>query len=82
MAEKLAIIKDVHCGVSDRGKFALRLTVYDSECSAALQVWEDLAEIAKIVEAYGVSDVGALNGKPCWVEVGNGLMKWVRPWKT
>jgi hypothetical protein len=74
--KQLAIIKNVHCGVGDRGVACLWFDTYISECSAALQVlsWDD----AKLViEKAGVSDVGRLAGRACWVEAGNGFIKFI-----
>ena len=75
--ERLAIIKEVQCGVGDYGKAALWFTTYISDCSAALQVieWEDAA---KLIESSGVRHVDSLNGKSCYVEVGNGLIRFKR----
>lgn len=75
--QQLAIIKQVHCGVGDRGYAALWFSTYITEGSAALQVfgWE---EAKTIIEAYGVSDVARLEGKPCWVDTSAaGLIRWV-----
>jgi hypothetical protein len=63
----LAIIRDVRCGVDDHGA-CLRFTTCISESSRALQVlpWD---RAKTVIEAYGVSDVGQLNGKACWIDV-------------
>ncbi len=73
----MAIIKDVRCGVGDRGRAWLQFSTYCSEASAALQIieWEDAKDV---IEAYGVSDVSQLEGKPCWVDISApGLITWI-----
>lgn len=65
----LAIIKEVRCGVGDRGVAWLQLSAFTSESGAALQII-DWAAAKDVIEAYGVSDVK----QP-------GLMTWVGPWK-
>jgi hypothetical protein len=78
MVEKLAIIKDVKCGVMDRGVAMLAFTVYVSEGYAASQFldWDAAKEM---IEAYDVSHVDQLNGKPCWVEQGGGMILYKKP---
>lgn len=77
----LAIIKDPHFGVGDRGEVALWFSVYVTESSAALQVF-DAAEGVEILKAYGVKDASDLAGKPCWVDTSNvGMIRWVRAWR-
>ena len=81
-AESLAIIREVHCGVSDRGTACLWFSAYIGESSAALQVmsWSDAKDI---IEAYAVTDVADLNGKPCWVDTSShGIIRYLRPAKT
>ncbi|HEY1690019.1 MAG TPA: hypothetical protein VGF95_14285 [Solirubrobacteraceae bacterium] len=78
----LAIIDKPVYGVGDRGRVALHFSVYVTESSAALQVFEDSAAIAEILTAYGVRDVKDLHGKPCWVDTSKpGLIAWAGPWK-
>ena len=74
--KQLAIIKNVHCGVGDRGVACLWFDTYINEHSAVLQVlsWA----IAKdVLEKISVDDVYKLNGKACWVEVDNGYIKFL-----
>lgn len=73
--KQMAIVKGVHCGVGDRGRFALWFNVYISECVAALQVFQGGEEVARIVEAAGVGDVKELDGRPCWVECDGSLIR-------
>lgn len=75
--EQLAIIKNVRCGVGDRGVAWLQFDAYTSESRAALQVigWDVAKEV---IEAYGVSDVSKLEGKPCYVESDKGMSTFTR----
>lgn len=75
---QMAIIQGVGVGLRDVGAPVLWWTVNTGDSGAALNVfdWEVAGEIIK---AYGVREVHGLNGKPCWVEVGDGLMKYVEP---
>lgn len=68
---QLAIIREVQCGMGDRGSAVLSFATFIDEGSSALQVlrWEDAKNV---IEAYGVEHVEHLNGKPCWVQVGEG----------
>ena len=79
MSDKImAVIKGVQIGVGDRGVAWLSFSVYPEESLASLQIlsWED----AKVfIEAYGVSDVSKLNGKPVWIKRGGGCMEIVGP---
>lgn len=79
--EQLAVIRNVNCGVGDRGRFALWFTTYIKECVAALQVFEDPVEIAKVVESAGVSSVFDLKNKTCWVLVEDHRMQFLRIFK-
>jgi hypothetical protein len=75
--KSLAIIKNVHCGVGDRGRAALWFSVHITESSAALQVFE-WNQAKEIIEAYGVEDVARLDGKPCWVDLNEpGIIRWI-----
>ncbi len=78
MSEQMAIINEVGIGLRDTGKPVLWFTVHLLDGGAALNVfgWEGAAEIIK---AYGLEEVGHLNGKPCRVEVQNGLIKYSGP---
>lgn len=77
----LAIIRRPKYGVGDRGTVVLRLETYVTESSVALQIFNP-EQAAEIIAAYGVSDVAALEGKPCWVDTSKpGLITWDRPWK-
>lgn len=80
LPEVVAIMKNVHCGVGDRGEAWLSFDSYISEHVAALQIipWEEAKEF---IEAYGVSDVYKLEGKPVWVRSGNNVSLYSRPWK-
>lgn len=77
--ERLAIMRHVRCGVGDRGRAWLSFDVFTSESSAALTILEwDRAK--EVIEAYGVSDVHQLEGKPCWVDTSQpGMTTWISP---
>lgn len=76
--EQLAIIKNVRCGVGDRGSAQLQFDAYTSASTAALQVI-DWDEAKTVIEAYDVSDVSKLEGKPCYVNKGDGTSTFARP---
>jgi len=81
MTEEVAIIRNPKYGVDDRGRVTLRFDTYTSESTAALQV----LSVDKATEALlqaDVDDVHLLNGKPCWVEHGNGLIIFKRMWTS
>lgn len=75
--EQLAIIRDVRYGIGDRGKACLTFTTYTEESSAALQVlYQPQAD--QVIEQADVSDVHSLERRACWVQVGDGLMRFLR----
>ena len=74
--KQLAVIKNVRCGVGDRGRAWLSFNTYITECSAAGQFVE-WADAKKVLEDAYVEDVSQLNGKACWVEVSNGFIKFL-----
>ena len=78
MNEEMAIINEVGIGIRDVGRPVLWFTVNLMDGGGALQVfnWEQAAEIIK---AYGLYEVRSLNGKPCRVEVGDGMIKYISP---
>ena len=78
MSEQMAIIKGVGIGIRDVGRPVLWFEVNSMDGGGALQVfgWEEAAEIIK---AYGIYEVHSLNGKPCRVEVGDGMMRYIGP---
>ena len=80
MSEQMAIINEVGVGIRDTGRPVLWFTVHLMDGGAALNVfgWE---EAAGIIEAYGLYEVHDLNGKPCRVEAGDGMVKYSGPVK-
>lgn len=75
----MAIIRRPRFGVGDRGTVVLSFATYISECSAADQ-YLTAGEATRVIEAYGVSDVVQLDGKPCWVDrSGPSMIRWVGP---
>jgi hypothetical protein len=80
-SKTLAIIKGVRFGVGDRGSVTLSFSVYTTESSAALQVF-NAAEGASIIQAYGVERVEQLENKPCWVDTSEPtFIRWIGPWE-
>lgn len=77
---KTAIIQRPKFGVGDRGSVVLTFDAYTSESSAALQVI-GVEDAVKILEDAEVSDVSKLNGLPCWVEQGDGMIIFKKMWK-
>ena len=76
MERKLAIIKDVGFGMRDRSFPTLWFTTYTSRTSAALQTFQG-QEMLDLVKEAGYYDIKSLEGKSCWVEVRDGLMRFV-----
>ncbi|KKL25949.1 hypothetical protein LCGC14_2400170 [marine sediment metagenome] len=78
MSKQMAIINEVGIGIRDVGKPVLWFTTTLVDKTAALNVfsWEKAGEIIK---AYGLYEVHSLNGKPCEVEVGDGMMRYSGP---
>lgn len=81
----MAVIKNVHLGVGDRGFPCLWFDTYISESAAALQVfaWGGALDAQKpsaysVLLESGVSDVAHLAGKTCWVEVDGGMIKFLK----
>ena len=76
--EQMAIINEVGIGIRDVGRPVLWFTINLMDGGAALQVfnWE---QAAKIIGAYGVYEVHSLEGKPCRVEAGDGMIKYIGP---
>jgi len=76
--KQMAIIKTVQCGVGDRGRAWLQLHLALSECTGVMQILEwDAAK--EFIEAYGVSDVSKLAGKPVWVKPEGDIVELVGP---
>jgi hypothetical protein len=77
----MAIIRHPRFGVGDRGVVWLEFETYISEASAAHQILK-VEDAVKVIEAYSVSDISLLAGKPCWVDTSKpGLITWIGPWK-
>ena len=77
----MAIIRGVRFGLHDRRGEGVELAfaVYISETQSAPLSLDTAEDIAQIIEAYGVSDVSQLEGRPCWVEIIGGQVYWVKP---
>ena len=75
MPKVMAVIKNVHFGVGDRGRCALWFDTYVNESCAALQVFTP-EQAVEIIEGYGVDDFQKLQGKPCWVNHENNTIHW------
>lgn len=66
--EQLAVIRDVHFGVGDRGTVCMWFSAYITEGSAAVQVLS-VERAVELIAAAGVDDVRKLDGRTCWVDV-------------
>lgn len=84
--EQLAIIRRPKLGASDRGTVALSFESYIADSAAALQVlWVEANEddAKRAWQLLGsVRDVAQLEGKPCWVDVDGGMIRYLRPAKA
>ncbi len=78
MSEEMAIITEVGVGIRDVGRPVLWFTATLMDGGGALQVfgWEQAAEIIK---AYSLYEIRSLNGKPCRVEAGDGMIRYIGP---
>jgi hypothetical protein len=71
-------MQDIQFGYDlDRDACTLRLTVVLGEASAA-SLCLDFDEAIKLLEQLEVTDVYALDGKPCLVAEENGIIKFLR----
>ena len=77
MPEQLAVIRQVRYGVGDYGQPALSFTTYISDCVGAGQFFHQ-PQADEIILAAGVSDVHALEGMTCWVEVSGCMIRFLR----
>lgn len=75
--EKMGIIKDVGIGLRDASVPILWFTVYTSEVSASLQVF-NWKEAEDLIKQAGVYRVEQMNGMPCLVEENGILVKFIR----
>ncbi len=78
MDEQMAIINEVGIGIRDVGEPVLWFSVNLLGGRGALQVF-DWRQAAEIIKAYSLYEVHSLSGKPCRVEVGDGMMKYIGP---
>jgi len=72
----LAIIKGVGFGVRDTSHAMLWFTAYESETSASLQCIP-AEQAVELLEKHGIANVTDLEGKPCWLQRDNGLIKFI-----
>lgn len=77
MTKQMAIIQDIRLGVYDRSKAMLYFTA-NIGGTCALQCLS-VEDGVKMIEAYQSSDISDLNGKPCWCEVSNSMIKYIEP---
>lgn len=77
MNKQVAIIKNVRVGAEDHYGAALWFDMYISEGSCALWIIP-IAEAADIIGRF--DDIKHLEGKPCWVEVDNGIIRFLKLW--
>ena len=72
----MGIMKGVAFGVRDTNRAMLWFNVYEDECSASLQCIP-AARAIELIEKHGIEDVKNLEGRPCWVQHENGLVRFV-----
>lgn len=66
--KRMAVIKNVKFGTRDTNRVLLYFDAYIEESVGSLQLIE-LKEAVKMIEENKISDISALEGKTCWVEV-------------
>ena len=78
--EKLAIIKGVGIGMRDYHTPIMWFETRTSEGSGALQIlsWASAEEVIRTTQVY---DVRQLEGWPCWVDEGDGIITFLRAWE-
>lgn len=76
MTKQLAIMKNVGIGMRDCHSPVLWFSAFISEGSAALQVlnWDRAKDL---IAKSGVYSVLELEGKSCWVNVGDNMIKFL-----
>ena len=77
MTEQMAIIQGVGIGLRDTNRPVLWWSVHTGNDGSALHVF-DWETAAAIIKDYGVEEVHSLNGKPCWVEVSDNRITFLR----
>ena len=78
MTEALAVIKNFHIGVGDRGVPNIWFDAYVNESAAALQVIYGAEEISNFIQEVGSRDVSSVEGRTCWVEADNSTIRFLR----
>ena len=77
----MAIIKDIDFGMRDCGSPVIWFSTYTSEGSGALQIISGDG-ISSFVQEAGCRSIRDLEGKPCWVDVDQCTIRFVRHWKA
>lgn len=72
--KKLAIIKGVGFGLRDVGQACLWFATHIDESEAALQIFVG-KELERIVKESGCYDISEIEGKSCWVECKDGVIR-------
>ena len=77
----MAIIKNLGVGIRDTHQACLWFEVYISENGTSLQILfgKVMLDFIKAADCYNIL---AMEGKPCWVDVDRGSMKFLRLWKN
>ena len=77
---QLAVIRDIHFGVGDRGRVCMWFSAFVSESSTALQVLS-VEQAVDLLQRHGVDNTSRLEGKTVWVEVDDRMIKYLEPAK-
>jgi hypothetical protein len=78
-SRQLAVIKRAHVAYEDHSqRLALFFDVYTSEARSSLQI----VSLPDLPSIPGIAwDVSRLDGRVCWVHVGDGLVKFIDWWR-
>ena len=80
MTEQLAIMRNVGYGLRDTNRPCLWFDAYISEHGVALHLLFG-EDVDKAIYDAKVYDIKSLNGYPCWVEIDDNIMRFLRVWK-
>lgn len=75
MDRRLAIMKNISFGVRDRNKACLWFDVNDGNYGSLQCLPVKYA--VNLIEKHNITDIRNLEGKPCWIEVDNNIMKFI-----
>ena len=73
----LAVIDQFRIGIGDYGVPAIWFTTYINEGEAALQTVHGADNIYEFMVKAGLENIMTVEGKYCWVDVGEGMIRFI-----